>query len=253
MSAQMKRFPMSKSYPSKHHSVIASVEETHFWFHARRELIVSLLHRYIPNPSAHRFCEIGFGTGEILSEIEHLGFQTTGIDINAQAVTYAKKKTHATVIRTSLASFHPAEKFDAIGLFDVLEHQKDDEKFLRSCVPILKPGGLLFLTAPAGQVFWSEFDSMSGHVRRYSPRTLLPILERSGYTVVYWNYWNCLMSPGILFRKYVSSTSITPYVKIPPRLVNTLYYDILHIENMLFSRIRYLFGASIVVVARRLV
>ena len=84
---------MSVSYPSKLHRIIANAEKNHFWFRARRKLIVSLIHRYIPHPSDKRFCEIGFGTGELLRQIEHLGFQTTGIDINARALAYAKEKT----------------------------------------------------------------------------------------------------------------------------------------------------------------
>jgi len=242
---------MSKSYPSKLHHVIASATANHFWFRARRELLTAILRRYISDPQNKRFCEIGFGTGDILLDIEHYGFQTTGIDINAKAISYMNGKTRASLIQTSLATYHPKKKFDAIGLFDVLEHQVNDKKFFHQCVSILQPHGFFFLTVPAGHVFWSQFDVLSGHVRRYTPDTLFPLFEKEGLTIVWWNYWNCFLSPGLFVRKYMQPSSLTPFFKIPSKFINWLFYGILHFETMLFFSLRYLCGASIVVIARR--
>lgn len=242
---------MSISYPSKLHRVIANAETYHFWFRARRKLIVSLIHRYIPQASHTRFCEVGYGTGELLSEIEQLGFQTTGVDINAEALAYARGKIRGTLIRTSLSTFDPSKKFDAIGLFDVLEHQKDDLAFLKHCARILKKNGLLFLTVPAGKWLWSDVDLLSAHVRRYTLQEVETRLHRAGFEVSYENYWNVFLLPFIYGRTFMSSSTLTPYLATPPRYINLILYGILRLEHMLFRWIRLPIGASIVVAARK--
>lgn len=241
---------MSISYPSKLHDIIAKAEKNHFWFRARWKLIVSLIHRYIPQPSHKRFCEVGFGTGELLSAIEHLGFQTTGIDINAQALMYAKGKIRGALVRTSLAMFDPKKQFDAIGLFDVLEHQKDDSTFLDHCARILKKDGYLFLTVPAGKWLWSDVDVMSAHERRYRIPEIKSLLQRAGFEVLHSNYWNFFLLPFVYIRTFMSYSTLTPYLAAPPRYINSFFYGILRMEQMLFSRIRIPIGASIIVVAR---
>ena len=45
--------------------VLAEVENEHFWFVARNELIVGLANKFFPH--ARRFLEIGCGTGAVLS------------------------------------------------------------------------------------------------------------------------------------------------------------------------------------------
>src|SRR5437016_3244314 len=48
-------------------SYLAEVEEEHFWFVARRELIVGLLSKFFPQ--ARSFLEVGCGSGGVLRAI----------------------------------------------------------------------------------------------------------------------------------------------------------------------------------------
>jgi hypothetical protein len=65
--------------------------------------------------------------------------------------------------------------FDSAGfvtLLDVLEHQRDDQAFLRDLVGKMQPGSMLLLTVPALDRLWSQWDVNLGHFRRYDESSL---------------------------------------------------------------------------------
>ena len=67
------------------------------------------------------------------------------------------------------------ESLDAVGLFDVVEHIRDEVGFLRTVRQTLCHGGRLYLTVPAFRALWSSEDDLVGHHRRY---TLGAVAER---------------------------------------------------------------------------
>ena len=69
--------------------------------------------------------------------------------------------------------------FDAICLFDVLEHVEDDLALLGELRRILKDGGLLLLSVP----FMYRFHEIPHDYRRYTPTGLRYVLTRCGFDV----------------------------------------------------------------------
>lgn len=69
--------------------------------------------------------------------------------------------------------------FDAICLFDVLEHVEDDLALLGELRRILKGGGLLLLSVP----FMYRFHEIPHDYRRYTPTGLQYVLTRCGFNV----------------------------------------------------------------------
>ncbi|MEO0316138.1 MAG: hypothetical protein RI928_2594 [Pseudomonadota bacterium] len=69
--------------------------------------------------------------------------------------------------------------FDAICLFDVLEHVEDDLALLGEIRRILKDGGLLLLSVP----FMYRFHEIPHDYRRYTPTGLQYVLTRTGFDV----------------------------------------------------------------------
>ncbi len=61
-------------------------------------------------------------------------------------------------------------RWDAVCLFDVLEHLDDEAGALAACRRLLAPGGRLFVTVPAYAWLWSRHDELLGHRRRYTAR-----------------------------------------------------------------------------------
>jgi len=89
----------------------------------------------------------------------------------------------------------------AVGLFDVLEHVRDDGAFLATVHRVLRPGGRLYLTVPALQWLWSEADAGCGHFRRYRRSQLVAQLEQAGFDVDYSTYFfSQLVVPVFLGR-----------------------------------------------------
>lgn len=69
--------------------------------------------------------------------------------------------------------------FDAICLFDVLEHVEDDLALLGELCRILKDGGLLLLSVP----FMYRFHEIPHDYRRYTTTGLQYVLTRCGFDV----------------------------------------------------------------------
>lgn len=243
---------MSLHYRTHHYARIHSVEEEHFWFVARNEMIISLIQSYVKKMDGKRFLDVGCGTGVIVSKLETLGMVPTGLDINAAALRYAAKRTHSTLVRSSLSQYHPKEKFQAAGAFDVVEHVQDDGAFVRQCGALLEKGGLLFLTVPANPQLWSVVDTLSGHQRRYTKASLISLLEGNGFRIRYIGYWNAMLMPVYVMWRFVGGIKrgdiMQSYLKAPKSPVNAVLLALLRLENMIGFGHRY-FGATLVVCA----
>ncbi|MSP60813.1 MAG: SAM-dependent methyltransferase [Myxococcales bacterium] len=73
--------------------------------------------------------------------------------------------------------------FDIVSLFEVLEHVDDDGALLREIHRVLRPGGQLFLSCPMNPAYWTFYDQVIGHVRRYRAGELEQKLARHGFTI----------------------------------------------------------------------
>lgn len=246
---------MSQAFSSALYAGVDRVEQHHFWFRARTNMIRALIGRYMPVRQGKTFLEVGCGTGIVLKVLESMGFRVTGMDVNERALTFARKHSHATLVRQSFFSFHAPVPFDAIGMFDVLEHQRDDRGFLRRCNRCLKPHGSLFVTVPAGGDLWSEIDRVSGHKRRYEKDELIARLLESGFGVEYINYWNVFLLPVYyLWRlryRFNPRESAHVYLTVPFFLMNAVWYAIFQIELWFTFRVPFAKGATLVVCARK--
>jgi len=82
-------------------------------------------------------------------------------------------------------------RFDALTLFDVIEHLPDPERAVRHCHRYLKPGGHLFITTPdfsSGMArllgrHWYYVD-MDEHIALFTRANLRDVLMRNGFEVI---------------------------------------------------------------------
>jgi SAM-dependent methyltransferase len=187
-------------------AMLENSQRTHFWFRARNLRILDFLEREgIPPPA--RVLEIGCGTGTVLSALSRAGYRMTGIEMHGRLARRAAEENPASRIysleirRAPEAFVRQEPPFDAVGLFDVVEHAADPETLLRSCAERLRPGGALVGTVPAMPALWSDYDAYSGHRLRFTRRALLSLFARAGLPRPRAAYFFQALVPGMLARR----------------------------------------------------
>jgi len=157
---------------------------------ARRRLdtISALLNK---PPASLRVLDVGCSRGNFLAAGAKLGFYMEGVEPAAGIAAAARAdglKVHTGMLAD--AGF-PAASFDAVTLFEVIEHLKEPLPLLRECHRVLKPGGLLVLstgntaswTVVAMQERWDYFHIAKdgGHISFYNPRSVALLAARAGF------------------------------------------------------------------------
>src|SRR2546421_8132304 len=114
---------MNRDYEVKYHVL----EERHWWFRARRDLVRALVLELCPDRSGH-VLEIGCSSGVLIRRLQEEGYTSVfGIDISAEAIAESHRRgTPNTQIMDAQRLDFPAERFDIITASDVLEHLADD-------------------------------------------------------------------------------------------------------------------------------
>ncbi len=178
---------------------IASID--HFWVRRRFAVLQSLAGHRIS--AARELAEIGCGHGLLQRQIEDAyGREVTGFDLNEGALKHSASRL-SKVCCYDIFQRDPAlhNRFDAIFLFDVLEHISDESQFLQALLFHLAPGGTLIINVPAGKWAYSSYDVAAGHIRRYSVQTLQKAVCASGFSLQDWSYWGLPLIPTLLVRK----------------------------------------------------
>lgn len=105
-------------------------------------------------PASARVLDYGCGFGLLTNYLLRRFPNTRGVDASAQQVAVARAKglpvEHVGVAQFPAWAQAQREGFDAVFLFDVLEHVPPEQQmvFLRDLVGILRPGGEIFIKVP---------------------------------------------------------------------------------------------------------
>ena len=247
------------------------LEDTYWWFVARRELVLTLLSRHLPpvGPASSRtgeeakrrrgervILDVGCGTGATLEGLSRFG-RVVGMDSSRYALQCCRRRgQHALVQARGEALPIASASADAVTALDLLEHIPDDAAAVREFSRVLRPGGVLIVTVPACPFLWSEHDEALDHLRRYRAARLRRIIAESGLIIE-------RLSPLITFlllpiavlrvlqrlrpRKSGPQTALI----IPPRPVNSLLTKLLLLENRWLLRFNLPAGVSLLAVARK--
>jgi len=94
-----------------------------------------------------RFLEIGCSRGHLLEEMEHRGWQCTGIEVSHTSCESARGRIDGTVHEgTPEDAPFEAGRFHRVALFDVLAHLPEPRRTLQATADLLAPGGELLLS-----------------------------------------------------------------------------------------------------------
>jgi SAM-dependent methyltransferase len=232
---------------------IAQLEEWHFWFVVRRDLVLRLLTRWHPD-RRNTILDVGCATGVVAGDLARLGYRVVGIDARTEGFSPKLTRRHAAMLVRGDATVLPfgEHRFDAVLLLDVMEHT-DDVMLLSEVRRVLRPGGSLLVMAPAIAWLWSYRDEAAGHLRRYDYTYLRNLLRGSGFRVCRIRYFNSLMMPAALVTRLFGRQ--TPRLRDaeerPGYLVNRFLTFVLRAEVRLAEWVALPWGTSLVAVCVR--
>ncbi len=239
------------------HNQLYSIEAQNFWFKYRNILITYFLNQYFPK--AQNFCEIGCGSGYVLSGLYSArpDIQYTGIEIYTTALSLTVSRVpYANCVQADICNLPFEDEFDAIGAFDVLEHIQDDSAAIENIFKALRPNGGFILTVPQHPWLWSFQDVAAYHQRRYSKKSIIEKLSKMNFSILRMTSFMTLLMPITLFSRYIlahfvktfnpidelqASTKFTPFFLL---ICNVEYRFIQHKINLPF-------GSSLICVARK--
>lgn len=187
------------SYPEDGNTNCFQIENESFWFKHRNKIITELIEKYSPRDS---FFDIGGGNGYMTKTIQDIIPDTVLLEPGNEGVLNAKKRGVKNIICSTLhdADLHK-ESICSVGLFDVIEHIKDDCNFLKSLFYYMKKKSFIFITVPAHNFLWSRHDDYSGHCRRYKESDLNNLVSESGFTPVFSTYFFSFLIIPVLFLR----------------------------------------------------
>ena len=172
------------SHPKDGNEHYFLIEDDSYWFNHRNNCIIETIKKF--SPQRGLFIEIGSGNGYVAKAIKEAGFETILIEPSMQGVRNAQKRGLENLVCAPFEKIHFVNPvLDSVGIFDVLEHIREDTAFLAKIHSILAPGGTLYLTVPAHALLWSGEDIHDGHYRRYSMGGLGKKLIGAGFSVEY--------------------------------------------------------------------
>lgn len=229
------------------------VEDRHWWFVARREIVRNVLSR-LGLPDQARILDAGCGTGGNLAMLNGFG-QVEAMEMDDKARQLANARQQAKVLPGRLPDDlpFPRHRFDLITLLDVLEHINDDQAALAALRGLLKPAGRLLLTVPAFQMLWGPHDDDHHHQRRYRATGLGNTARTAGFSVDYLSYFNFWLFPLVTLARLAQRWATSPGddgLTIPMAPLNRMLGGLFASERFFIPAARLPFGVSLIAVLK---
>ncbi|KAF0094219.1 MAG: type 12 methyltransferase [Puniceicoccaceae bacterium 5H] len=229
-------------------------EANHWWFVARRRIIARIL-RHAKLPGQARILEAGCGTGGNLEMLTRFG-EVKAFELEDGARQVATNLGRAQeILPGRLPDEVPVacEQFDAVVAFDVLEHIEDGQGAIKTLTERVKPGGVFCLAVPAFMSMWSYHDTWNHHFRRYEAPVMPSRLQAAGLVPECYTYFNTALFPLIALIRRLKNQQAKPGDDLapPPAPVNMLLKQLIGSESWFMPRVRFPFGLSLLVLARR--
>jgi SAM-dependent methyltransferase len=234
------------------YETMAELDQRHWWYRARREVLAALIRRLAKPPKAARILEIGCGTGHNLAMLGQFG-RVDALELDEEARSVAEKRLGREVMSAPLPEIQGVADghYHLVGAFDVIEHIDDDRAALASIAAKIRPGGKLVMTVPAHQWMWSAHDVVNHHKRRYSRRALRSLVEESPLRLERVGYFNSLLFPVAIAERMASKVRGRDEadLKLPPAPLNAALERAFAAERHLIGRLPLPPGLSLFAVA----
>ena len=215
----------------------------HFWMEWRFRELVRFIDACGPDRRRPlRVLEVGGGHGVARRQIEsctewtvdltdlNIASLSRGVDARGRTMYYDITDRDITM----------REHYDAVLLLDVLEHVDRSVPFLDAIAWHLKPGGTLLVNVPALPAFYSTYDQVLGHCRRYTRASLRRECADAGFVCRAVQFWGLTLLPFLVgraatLRQAADDASVRAKVArrgmVPPgRLADSIFRLLMRVE-----------------------
>jgi len=149
-----------------------------------------------------RVLDVGCGRGITLAALADRGFEAHGVELGPDALRGVDPRAQVRIAPTLAAAGHPAERFDMVLIWHVLEHLREPGATLAEAHRLLRPGGRLVVAVPnfsswqarwAGPA-WFHLDPPR-HLHHFPLAALRRLVERSGFEIVAEHHFSLRQNP----------------------------------------------------------
>jgi ubiquinone/menaquinone biosynthesis C-methylase UbiE len=233
---------------------LARVEETHWFYSGKREIVRRWLARLGPWQPGDRLVDVGAGTGLFAAEMSR-EWRVVALDPEPRALQFMRTRARLPAVAAAAGRLPLATgSVAALTALDVVEHLDDDTGALHEFARVVRPGGVIVLTVPAFQVLWSEWDEALHHRRRYTRGTLKAALRGVPADTLHLSYINTAAFPPVLAYRMARRWGLTPAGArledgVPPAALNRVLRAVF-VRTALW-RVPMPFGVSLLCLLRR--
>jgi len=203
--------------------------------------------------SGAKILDIGCGGGLFLSLLKQQGAEVAGIELSDSRAQYAKMKHGLEIYKHPIESGFwqtgYADHFDAVTLWDVIEHVNYPLQTLLSAARVLKRGGLLLIDTPCRDGFYHRFGEITyrlsggrfptflnamysshlfGHKQIFSTMEMKQLFESAGLEVVDLHKFHELSFPYEFYLKKLFKSPMIVNIILP---IVKIFFTIFKIQN----------------------
>jgi len=144
-----------------------------------------------------RLLDVGAGAGAFLQYAQDRGWDVLGLDVQEDFIRGIRERTGLPTYTGELSDAAiQSRRFDAVTLWDVIEHVPSPRTTLEAVAKVVRPGGIVALSTinaasinarlfGGNWVFWNRPGRVPEHLQAFTPDPLRRALRDAGFKPVH--------------------------------------------------------------------